>query len=184
MVRLACVPECPVRQLDAQAGVRTSGTGAVKRKSAKGSVRSTSIGAESRPEGMPMICYGDTGGVSRYFPVFYCAKAPKSERTLPDGTRTDHPTVKNVALMRWLVRLVTPPGGTVLDCFMGTGSTGVACREEGLDFFGIERDENYVAFARGRLGAENVVPEVCADTEDSQYLEFVRARLAQGFPPP
>lgn len=65
----------------------------------------------------------------------YCAKAPKAERpvvTLPDGTKVAHPTVKPVAVMRWLVRLVTPPDGLVLDTFAGTGTTGEACVIEGF----------------------------------------------------
>jgi hypothetical protein len=62
-----------------------------------------------------------------------------------------HPTVKPVALMRWLVRLVTPPGGTVLDPFAGSGSTGVACVHEGMDFIGCEQDESYLNIARSRI---------------------------------
>jgi len=83
---------------------------------------------------------GDTGGASRFFPVFrYEAKAPASQRPrLPDGTA--HPTVKPLDLMRWLVRLVTPPGGTVLDPFAGTGTTGEACVLEGFRCVLIERD--------------------------------------------
>lgn len=65
----------------------------------------------------------------------------------------NHPTVKPTSLMRWLVRLVTPPGGTVLDPFMGSGSTGKACELEGFDFIGIELDAAYVDIARRRIGA-------------------------------
>jgi site-specific DNA-methyltransferase (adenine-specific) len=64
-----------------------------------------------------------------------------------------HPTVKPLALMRWLVRLITPPGGTVLDCFAGSGSTGVACVAEGVNFCGIELSEDYAAIARARIEA-------------------------------
>lgn len=74
----------------------------------------------------------DVGGASRFF---YCAKAPKAERPtliLEDGTKLAHPTVKPVAVMRWLVRLVTPPDGLVLDTFAGTGTTGEACVLEGF----------------------------------------------------
>ena len=72
-----------------------------------------------------------------------------------------HPTQKPVALMRWLVRLTTPPGGIVLDPFMGSGSTGVAALAEGMDFVGIEQSEEYVAIAKSRLdktptGADDV----------------------------
>jgi DNA modification methylase len=64
-----------------------------------------------------------------------------------------HPTVKPTELMRWLVRLVTPPGGTVLDPFMGSGSTGRACVMEGFDFIGIERETDYVNIAKARIRA-------------------------------
>lgn len=63
-----------------------------------------------------------------------------------------HPTVKPVAIMRWLTRLISPEGGTVLDPFMGSGTTGVACVEEGRDFIGIEREPEYIAIARARIG--------------------------------
>jgi site-specific DNA-methyltransferase (adenine-specific) len=56
--------------------------------------------------------------------------------------------------MRWLVRLVTPPGGKVLDSFAGSGTTGIACQAEGFDALLIERDEESVKIARGRLGEE------------------------------
>ena len=78
-------------------------------------------------------------------------------RTADEGQRpaalaaNHHPTVKPVALMRWLVRLVTPPGGLVLDPFAGSGSTGVACVMEGLRFVGIEQDAEYAEIARRRV---------------------------------
>lgn len=65
-----------------------------------------------------------------------------------------HCTVKPTELMSWLVRLVTPPGGVVLDPFMGSGSTGVAAKREGMGFIGIERDEHYFEIARNRLESE------------------------------
>jgi site-specific DNA-methyltransferase (adenine-specific) len=68
-------------------------------------------------------------------------------------SRNHHPTVKPTDLMRYLCRLVTPPGGTVLDPFMGSGSTGKAAMLEGFDFIGIERDAEYVKIAEARIGA-------------------------------
>jgi len=62
-----------------------------------------------------------------------------------------HPTLKGIDLMRWLVRLVTPPGGTVLDPFMGSGTTGIACAAEGFGFVGIEQDPDYIQIARARI---------------------------------
>jgi DNA modification methylase len=69
------------------------------------------------------------------------------------GVRNYHPTVKPIALMRHLCRLVTPPGGTVLDPFMGSGTTGIAARREGFSFVGIERDEGHFAICKARIGA-------------------------------
>jgi len=92
----------------------------------------------------------------RYFPRFcYTKKASRKERNEGlETSRNDHPTVKPLALMQWLVRLVTPPGGLVLDPFTGSGSTGVACVLQGFDFHGIEREEPYVKIARERIGAQ------------------------------
>jgi site-specific DNA-methyltransferase (adenine-specific) len=65
--------------------------------------------------------------------------------------KNNHPTVKPVALMQWLCRLITPPGGTVLDPFTGSGTTGMAACREGFDFIGIEREPEYVEIARARI---------------------------------
>jgi hypothetical protein len=82
--------------------------------------------------------------------VVACAKAPRSERTrLPDGT--GWPCVKPVTLMRWLVRLVTPPGGLVLDPFAGTGPTGQACAAEGLSCVLADNDPKAIEHGRIRL---------------------------------
>jgi DNA modification methylase len=81
---------------------------------------------------------------------FYCAKASKKDR----GDGNVHPTVKPTELMAYLVRLVTPPGGVVLDPFMGSGSTGKACAREGFDFIGIDMTPEYVEIARCRIASE------------------------------
>ena len=124
------------------------------------------------------VAFNDSGGASRFF---YCAKASRAERNeglegmeerlckrygeqgqgpLPQQTpdlltpqKNHHPTVKPVALMRWLVRLVARPGDVVLDPFTGSGTTGVACAMEGRDFIGIEREAEYVEIAERRIGA-------------------------------
>lgn len=90
--------------------------------------------------------YGDTGTAARFF---YCAKATKADR----GEGNAHPTVKPTALMRWLVRLLTPHGGTVLDPFTGSGSTGKAATLEGFGFVGIEREAEYFRTAKRRIAA-------------------------------
>ena len=91
--------------------------------------------------------FNDEGSASRYF---YCPKTSKSERNNAD--KNTHPTVKPVELMKYLCRLVTPKGGVVLDPFMGSGSTGMAAKDEGFDFIGIEKDEEYFKICESRIG--------------------------------
>ncbi len=126
----------------------------------------------------PASFHNDTGGASRFF---YCAKASRSERDAgldavehrqrdegrkegnPGGDNprnrgvhavaNSHPTVKPIALMRWLCRLVTPPNGLILDPFTGSGSTGCAALAEGFRFIGIEKEPEYAEIARRRLEA-------------------------------
>ena len=81
---------------------------------------------------------------------FYCPKTSKSERH-NSAIKNTHPTVKPVELMKYLCRLVTPKGGTVLDPFMGSGSTGMAAKDEGFDFIGIEKEREYYEIAEARI---------------------------------
>ena len=120
--------------------------------------------------------YDDEGSAARFF---YCPKTSKSERhsnlddhetsvgvngnkwtdqdyrkgdTKPTTERKNtHPTVKPVELMKYLCRLVTPKGGTVYDPFMGSGSTGMAAKDEGFDFIGIEKEKEYFDIADARI---------------------------------
>jgi len=122
-----------------------------------------------------VVGYYDAGSAARFF---YCAKASRAEREAglngelhdaqayrsirknrgngyPESTKTlnHHPTVKPLALMRYLVRLVTPPNGTILDPFMGSGTTGMAAKQEGFEFIGIEKEKEYVDIAERRIEA-------------------------------
>jgi DNA modification methylase len=128
---------------------------------------------------------GNSGGASRFF---YTAKAARSERNdglegmperlsvdddwvsesrkdAPSGGRTSlqanhHPTVKPIALMRWLVRLITPPNGVVLDPFCGSGTTGIAAVLEKRQFIGIEENAEYAEIAEKRIahwGAQGIL---------------------------
>jgi hypothetical protein len=90
------------------------------------------------------VGFGDTGSAARFF---YCPKVSKRER----GKGNNHPTVKPIALMAYLCRLVTLPGGVILDPFMGSGSTGIAALQEGFSFIGIEREAEYVEIAKSRI---------------------------------
>lgn len=85
----------------------------------------------------------------------YCAKASRDEREFGMGgngkRENNHPTVKPIYLMRWLARLVTKPQGVIIDPFMGSGSTGIACVQEGFEFIGIEMDEKYFDISCRRI---------------------------------
>jgi len=158
-----------------KAGVRTSGGGIKTPVGSRpyGSPRTWSV-SNTEGLGAPGVG-GDTGSAARFF---YCAKAAKSERNLGlEGTRkhehgaNGHPTVKPVALIKYLTTLVTPPDGTVLDPFMGSGTTGVAAAQLGRDFIGVEIDTKYfdiavnrikAALAQGRL-FDDVAPAVKAE---------------------
>ena len=122
-------------------------------------------------ERVPGAFHADSGSASRFF---YCAKASRKDRneglqdpgpqfqhgtTLRKVENADtkgntHPTVKPTDLMAYLCRLVTPPGGVVLDPFMGSGSTGKAAIREGFQFVGIEMDPEYLAIAEARIKHE------------------------------
>jgi site-specific DNA-methyltransferase (adenine-specific) len=93
--------------------------------------------------------YGGSGGASRFM---YTAKADAGERVRVDGIA--HPTVKPLSLMRWLVRLVTPPGGTVLEPFAGSGTTVEACILEGLHCIAIEREADYLPLIVQRVNRQ------------------------------
>lgn len=166
----ACVPSCAVRALGAQSGISRSRKGKPRRSKQPGEGwGATATGAE----------YDDVGDISRCFTTFrYESKASKSEKNAglfgvvpcakceQIGTTehvdpktgkvqpcllNDHSTVKPLALMRWLCRLCCPPGGQILDPFMGSASTGLAALQEGFRFLGIEQNERSYAIARARL---------------------------------
>lgn len=105
--------------------------------------------------------YADRGGASRFF---YVAKAPARERPKVDGVA--HPTVKPLTLMRWLCRLVTPPGGTVLEPFAGSGTTIEAALMEGFQVVAIEREPDYLPLIAARL------ERVAQEPDDGQQLTF------------
>jgi hypothetical protein len=115
-----------------------------------GGVRGGNLGWKGHREfahGGPRANAGGLGDVGTAARFFYCAKASKAER----GTGNAHPTVKPLALMRWMVRLVCPVGGRLLDPFAGSGSTLVAAATEGRQAVGVELDESHAAVARKRV---------------------------------
>lgn len=156
-----CDAACPVRGLDEQSGVLRSGDSSIVRRSGgQGHAYGRSYKQDRKGRGP------DEGGASRFFPVFhpfgYFGKAKsKSQR---GGQENKHPTVKNIELMRWLVRLITPPGGLVVDAFAGSGTTGVAALLEGCRFAAAEADADSYETARARLAAAELGETVIRGT--------------------
>jgi len=125
--------------LDIQTGTLTSGTNCIRTKSGDG--YHGGIGKA----GDGQVSYGDSGGASRFF---YCAKATRKER----GPGNDHATVKPLALMEYLLTLLsTPNGGVILDPFAGSGTTLLAARNLGRPCIGIELDAHHCEIAKARM---------------------------------
>jgi hypothetical protein len=173
-----CAIGCPVRMLDEQSGVSKDGV-AVRRNKGIATGNATRINSAD-PTPRPDMTYGGKGGASRFFYVAKGSRAekdaglehlpkksggeatgreddsigtqnPRAGAGRTGGARNFHPTVKSIELMRWLIRLITPPGGTVLDPFAGSGTTGVAALAEGCSFIGCELTPEYVPILVGRL---------------------------------
>lgn len=97
--------------------------------------------------------FNDSGNASRFFKsIIYQAKSSKSERTNGGAITNSHPTIKPIALMEYLIKMVTKPGGIVLDPFAGSGSTLVAAKQNGYQYIGIEMTEEYIPIINARLG--------------------------------
>lgn len=146
-----CAPGCPVAELDAQSGIGKS----VPRPAGNKNIQNDTIGLAHGAESN----YADSGGASRFFPTFkYQAKAPTKERPKVDGKA--HATVKPLSLMAWLVRLVTQPGGIVLEPFAGSGTTVQAALDEGFRCIAVEYEEDHMPLIKQRL----------ADYTDVEFL--------------
>jgi site-specific DNA-methyltransferase (adenine-specific) len=163
-----CHENCPIKILDEQSGESKS------QRSERGNIVDNNVFGKYNPQENTTRGHNDKGGASRFF---YVAKASKSERNKGlEGfeekepqhdfgtdfgesretrthtmTKNFHPTVKPIKLMQYLVRLVTPPNGVVLDPFCGSGTTGIACKLEGFDFVGCEQDAEYTKIAKARI---------------------------------
>lgn len=145
--------EAAAAMLDAQSGERPGFSGGGENGAG---FRGQYVGGEKHARTIEANPYKDTGGASRFF---YTAKASRADRNAGGMAENTHPTVKPTDLMRWLVRLVTPPGGVVLDPFAGSGSTLVAARSEGFRAIGIEREEEYARIIADRLSQLSLFSE-------------------------
>jgi DNA modification methylase len=145
--QVTCADGCPVAAVDAQSGVLRSGANPNRRHA---DVFRDCYGRFTGATNCRPIRGTDCGGAARFFPAFrWQAKAPRAERPRVGGQA--HPTVKPLELVRWLIRLVTPDGGVVLDPFLGSGTTAEAARLEGVRCIGIEREADYLPLIRARL---------------------------------
>lgn len=131
--------------LDEQSG-QSESTDAVRNN--KVSLGSSGAGIYGKAAPFEGKGHSDSGGASRFF---YVAKPSTAERN--NGGENRHPTVKSIELMRYLVRLVTPPNGIVLDPFAGSGTTCIAAKEEFMQFVGIELQPEYAELAMKRIGS-------------------------------
>lgn len=141
------------RILDAQSGHLKSGN--VSPDGFKGDYNAQVFGKYASALIKPETVYADEGGASRFF---YCAKSSKSERNKGLEIREDssisgnfHPTVKPLKLISYLVRMVTPPNGIVLDPFNGSGTGAIACKIEGFNYVGIEKEKEYCDISEARI---------------------------------
>lgn len=157
-----CHEDCPIRIMDTQSGLLKSG----KAEIGTGREGNFTNGIYGAKASKIASCYADSGGASRFF---YCAKSSKSERNRGLSGQNIHPTVKPVKLMQYLVRLVTPPNGKVLDPFCGSGTTGIACKLEGFDFIGIEQEPEYVGIANSRIKNWDSSEEEWDSPETSEF---------------
>lgn len=158
---LAVFPQAPGQIADASSSSSSRKNQNVYGAMKRGNGREGEPSADSDNEGAvgfkmkPGARRIDTGSAARFF---YCPKASRSDRNAglagTPGAQNNHPTVKPTELMRYLVRLVTPPGGTVLDPFAGSGSTLKAAELEGFDAIGMELEADYVEIARRRIASD------------------------------
>ena len=192
--------EDAARALDEQSGVLQSGScdgGFI------GDVESSVALGDKRAMIRPGLARGDSGGASRFFYIAKPARSekdagldhlpirtggeatdreegsaglnnPRAGSGRTGGVRNHHPTVKSVDLMRWLCRLITPRGGTVLDLFTGSGTTGIAALAEGMRFIGIERDAAFCDVAAGRLAHAACLPTPDRIADDGKPVEAPR----------
>lgn len=174
-----CVEGCPVKELDDQSGNRESGGKHVVSKTSAKGYKPNAFGTESR-EDEPHVMYSDSGGASRFFPNFpgvlfqYVAKPSKTETSLNGEIVNDHPTKKPLTLMQWLVRLVTPSKGIVLDPYCGSGTTLHAAIIEGFSFTGIDNDPHAHGIALERT-------EIVLANEVERQHQFDAFDLAMSF---
>lgn len=206
-----CHPDCPIKILDEQSGISKSQSFTAPMRDIRGNGDNLYTSASGNERKTLNVIsnngFDDKGGASRFF---YVAKASKSERnkglrnlevkqtkggggtyneeagakygSIKAAGQNFHPTVKPVKLMQYLVRLVTPPNGIILDPFCGSGTTGIACKLEGFQFVGMEQDTEYAKIAEARIKnykeeKEEPLQEIKQEDGKDKVKKYIQANL-------
>jgi site-specific DNA-methyltransferase (adenine-specific) len=177
-------PNCPCYMLDEQSGIKKSIKRGEKYNKEYDNTNTATKLTPGKTEYTDGNTYADKGGASRFFYSAKVSKKERDmnmngenkEQTSIGSTyagnqttsklggnpdkptepkKNNHPTVKPIALMEYLIKMVTPKGGVVMDCFMGSGSTGIAAKNLGFNFIGIEKEEEYMEIAKQRINYED-----------------------------
>jgi site-specific DNA-methyltransferase (adenine-specific) len=174
-------PDCPVTVIGEQSGICTSGSG---RKTTGDEKYFTGL---NKRENIPYVV-GDTGTAARFFKqlpfdpetipsVYYQAKASPSDRSNSGEIKNTHPTVKSRHLMKYLITLITPENGIVLDPFCGSGTTALACKELGRNYICIEKEKEYFDTACDRINQPREYSELEIEIKELNKPEFKQLSL-------
>ena len=177
-------PDCPVSVIGEQSGISVS-------KASSNDEKSNSIGYGCSQWVKRGKSHTDTGTAARYFKqlpfdpetihsVYYQAKASTKDRSSNGAVNNVHPTVKSTALMEYFIKLITPPGGIVLDPFGGSGTTGVAAKNLGFNYTLIEKEQEYIDIINQRLDTHarasdlgtNEQPETSPQTQNNKVISI------------
>ena len=175
-------PDCPVTVIGGQSGICTSGE--------KASIDKVTMGTcyRQRQKGNINHFPKSVGTAARYFKqlpfdpetipsVYYQAKASPSDRSSNGTIKNTHPTVKSRHLMKYLITLITPDNGIVLDPFCGSGTTAIACKELGRNYICIEKEKEYFNIACDRVNQPREYSEIELETRELKQPEFKQLSL-------
>jgi site-specific DNA-methyltransferase (adenine-specific) len=179
-------PDCPVTVIGGQGGESISRQNQVSdnRRYAKNVIYGSGLPGERHR----LNSHSDSGTAARYFKqlpfdpetipsVYYQAKASPSDRSNSGEIKNTHPTVKSRHLMKYLITLITPDNGTVLDPFCGSGTTAVACKELGRNYICIEKEKEYFDIACDRISQPRECSETELETMELKQPEFKQLSL-------
>jgi site-specific DNA-methyltransferase (adenine-specific) len=204
-----CHQDCPIKIMDEKSGISKTGDIKPHQEKGTGIIYGNGNGFFSSRDYREVNFKGDVGGASRFFYCAKASKSERNQglegfeekenkhstygihsdegliqngRNPENRSRTMsnfHPTVKPVKLMQYLVKLITPPNGKVLDPFCGSGTTGIACKLEGFEFVGIEQDAEYSKIAQSRIDnyEEEIEEIVYVTNEEGEKVQIIQTSL-------